>query len=103
MTMLSAKHALCSHIFKDFVLYFSLKIRLKSSHLYSSDTNYKVVQQALTLPNKAKAACHRQLWDIMPPQDYSVCQENCAAVNKKGKNDVDHAERPFGCPNQNWI
>lgn len=34
----------------------------------SSDTNYKAVQQALTLPNKANAACHGQLGDIMPPR-----------------------------------
>lgn len=65
--MLSAKHVLCSHIFKEFVLYFSLKILSKSSHLYSSDTNYKAVQQAFTLPNKANAACHGQQWDIMFP------------------------------------
>ena len=34
---------------------------------------------------------------------YSMCQEDCAAVNKKGKSDVDHAERPFGCPNENGL
>lgn len=45
--MLSAKHVLFSPIFKEFVLYVSLKILQESSHLYSSDTNYKVVQQAL--------------------------------------------------------
>lgn len=102
--MLSAKHVLCSHIFKEFVLYFSLKILLKSSHLYSSDTNYKVVQQALTLPNTANAACHGQLWDIVSILQVpraSCEQESCTAVNESSKSDVDYAEGPFGCPNQN--
>ena len=59
--MLSAQHLLCSHIVEEFVLCFSLKILSKSSHLYSSDTNYKAVQQALTLLNTASAACHGRL------------------------------------------
>lgn len=38
-----AKHVLCSRIFKGFVLYFSLKFFLESSHLDSSDANNKAV------------------------------------------------------------
>jgi len=34
---------------------------------------------------------------------YSMCLEDCAAVNEKGKSDVDHAERPPGCPNENGL
>lgn len=26
-----------------------------------------------------------------------------AAVNEKGKSDVGHAERPFGCPDENGL
>lgn len=53
MTMLPAKLALCAHIFKGFVLYFSLKFSFEPSHLDSGDTNHKEGRQAPALPNEA--------------------------------------------------
>lgn len=41
--------------------------------MYSSDTNYQVMQQVLSLPNKANAACPAQQWDMM----FSHCTQ-CA-------------------------
>ena len=58
----------------------------------------KWCSKALTLPNKANAACHGQLRGTTLPHPI-----RWAAVNKKGKSDVGHAERPCGCPNENRI
>lgn len=102
MTLLSAKHALCSHVFKGFVFYFSLKVFLNSSHLDSSDTNYKVAPWAPALPNEASDSCRGQIWCTRLPTT-TQCAKRTVQLGKERQDGVDHAERPHGCLNPCWI